>query len=496
MKLADLIKDIEGCRVEGDAGVEVRGLAYNASAVNPGDCFVAMRGVKADGHDFAAEAIRRGAAAVVSERPLSLPAGAAGVVVPASRLALARMSAAFFGDPSRHMALVGVTGTNGKTTTTYLLEAILRAAGMNPGVVGTVEYRYCGVTEQAPHTTPESIDLQRLLARMREKGADSCAMEVSSHALAQERVSGCHFDAAIFTNLTPEHLDYHSDMESYFEAKALLFEELLAKSGKRDAFAAINVDDPYGRDLKKRCPVPVRTYGLSRSADVSADGLSFDASGLSMRVRAPSGSFVCRSALCGKFNALNILGAAAVAEGMGIGLGAIEDAVSRVDVVPGRFESVANARGILTLVDYAHTPDALENALSNARELTSGRLIAVFGCGGDRDRAKRPLMGNAAGRLADVAIVTSDNPRTEEPSAIIGEILPGVREVSAPFDGERGYEVVEDRRAAIGRAVEIAREGDVVVVAGKGHEDYQIVGTTKLRFDDREVLKEFLEGGR
>nr|HPM42094.1 UDP-N-acetylmuramoyl-L-alanyl-D-glutamate--2,6-diaminopimelate ligase [bacterium] len=338
--------------------------------------------------------------------------------------------------------------------------------------------------------------LQKLLSRMREKGADSCAMEVSSHALAQERVAGCHFDAAIFTNLTPEHLDYHSDMESYFEAKALLFEELLANSGKENAFAAINVDDPYGRDLKKRCPVPVCTYGLSSSADVRASDLSFDASGLSMRVTARSGSFACRSALCGKFNALNILGAATAAEGMGIGLSAIEEAVSGVEVVPGRFESVANSKGILTLVDYAHTPDALENALSNARELTRGRLIAVFGCGGDRDRAKRPMMGRAAGSLADVAIVTSDNPRTEEPSAIIGEILPGVREVSSPFDGERGYEVVEDRREAIGRAVEIAREGDVVVVAGKGHEDYQIVGTVKRKFDDREVLKEFLEGGR
>lgn len=494
MKLNELLKDVEGCRVAGD--VDVRGLAYNAAAVRPGDVFVALRGAKADGHDFAADAVRRGAVAVISDRALDLPAGAASAVVPNTRRALAMMAAKLAGDPSREMALVGVTGTNGKTTTTYLLEALFAEAGRRPGVIGTVEYRFGGVAESAPHTTPESAELQKLLARMRENGVDVCAMEVSSHALAQERVAGCHFDAAIFTNLTPEHLDYHVDMESYFEAKAILFEELLAATGKPGAFAAINVDDAYGRDLVRRSAVPVVTFGFARDADVRGDDLAFDAAGLAMTAATPAGPIRLRSRLCGRFNALNVLGAVAVAQRMGIAPTTIARAIAKVEVVPGRFEAIANDGGVLALVDYAHTPDALENVLAHARELTKGRVIAVFGCGGDRDRAKRPLMGKAAASLADVAIVTSDNPRTEDPQAIIAEILPGVQGTAKPFADGRGYEVIADRRLAIGRAVELARAGDVVVVAGKGHEDYQIVGTTKHHFDDREVLREMLKGTR
>lgn len=492
MRLNDLLKDVSGCEIRGDANVRVRDLAYDARAVVPGSCFVAMKGTRADGHDFAADAAGRGATAVVAERPLDLPAGVTVALVKDARRALALMSSAFFGNPSGALALVGVTGTNGKTTSTYLIEAMLAAAGRRPGVIGTVEYRFCGRAEPAPHTTPESYELQKLLSRMREAGVNACAMEVSSHALSQERVSGCHFDAALFTNLTPEHLDYHSDMESYFEAKALLFEELLLTSGKEGAFAAINVDDPYGRDLAKRCPVPVISYGLSLSAEVRGTDLLFDASGLSMKIEAPGLSMPCRSSLCGRFNALNILGAVSVARGLGVGAQEMMEAVRSVAVVPGRFESVENERGVLALVDYAHTPDALENVLAHARELSGGRVIAVFGCGGDRDRAKRPLMGRAVGRLADVAIVTSDNPRTENPLSIIEEILPGVVEAAEPLSKDRGYEVIPDRREAIRRAVELSREGDVVVVAGKGHEDYQIVGAEKRRFDDREVLKEFL----
>jgi len=492
MKLKDLIKGVEGCKVEGDSCREVAGLSCVAQEVKPGDCFVAMKGVRADGHDFVDEALRRGASVVVSERSLNLPAGVTGAVVPDSRLALALMSSSFFRDPSAEMTLVGITGTNGKTTTTYLMEAILREAGRRPGVIGTVEYRFCGKAESAPNTTPESCELQKLLSRMRDAGVDACAMEVSSHALSQERVSGCRFDAALFTNLTPEHLDYHSDMEAYFEAKAMLFERLLKLYGKKGAFAAINIDDEYGRGLIGRCPVEVVTYGFSEAAHVRGRDLSFDSGGLSMRIELPDAEVLCRSPLCGRFNALNVLGAAAVAKGLGIDPGLAARAVETVSVVPGRFEAVRNSRGIIALVDYAHTPDALENVLANARELSSGRVIAVFGCGGDRDRGKRPLMGRVAGRLADIAIVTSDNPRTEEPMAIIEEILPGLRQEARPLAGERGYEVIADRREAIGRAVGFSRAGDVLVVAGKGHENYQIVGTEKRSFDDREVLGEFL----
>jgi UDP-N-acetylmuramoyl-L-alanyl-D-glutamate--2,6-diaminopimelate ligase len=465
MKIEELLQEVEVVEARGPAGVEVRELAYSAADVKPGACFVALRGTSHDGHDFAAEAVTRGAVAVVSERRLPLGAGVANLVVRDARLALGHMSARLCGDPSGTLALIGVTGTNGKTTTTYLLESILRAAGRQPGVIGTVEYRYAGRRLPAPHTTPQSLDLQRLLRQMREAGCDSCAMEVSSHALSQERVAGCRFDVGIFTNLTPEHLDYHRNMEGYFAAKAILFERILAEGGKANAAAAINADDPYGRELARRSEVPAVLYGLEGGTAVTGAGLRADAAGIRMRVATPAGSFDCRSPLCGRFNAHNILGAVAAAVQLGV-----------------------------ALVDDAHTPNALEKALTHARELAGGgRLIAVFGCGGDRDRGKRPLMGRAAARLADLVIVTSDNPRTESPEAIVEQILPGVREFANASDGERGYEVIVDREEAIARAVAIARAGDVLVVAGKGHEDYQIIGKRKRHFDDREVLADLLQ---
>ncbi|MFA4873764.1 MAG: UDP-N-acetylmuramoyl-L-alanyl-D-glutamate--2,6-diaminopimelate ligase [bacterium] len=496
MKLAELIRDIEVREVRGSAEVEVKDLAYDASSAAPGDCFVAIKGSKRDGIEFAPDAVARGAVAVVSERPAELCGDAVNVIVENARRALGMMSARMQGDPSAEMTLVGVTGTNGKTTTTYLLESIFAAFGRSPGVIGTVEYRYAGRRIPAPHTTPQSLDLQRLLGSMRDAGCRACAMEVSSHALTQDRVAGCRFDAGIFTNLTPEHLDYHNGMEEYFAAKAILFEKILSEGGKPAAFAAINADDPYGLELARRCPVPVTLFGLKNRGDVMASNMKFDASGLRMRVETPHGSFQCRSRLCGSFNAQNILAATAAAIGLGIPLEKIAQGIEGVASVPGRFESVKNNRGLLALVDYAHTPDALDNALSHAKELVGGkggRLIAVFGCGGDRDRKKRPLMGRAAASLADVVIVTSDNPRSESPETIIEEILPGVRESAPRFAGEIGYEVIADRREAIGRAVSIARAGDVLVVAGKGHEDYQLMGDKRLHFDDREVLAEFLK---
>jgi UDP-N-acetylmuramoyl-L-alanyl-D-glutamate--2,6-diaminopimelate ligase len=487
--LSELIDGIKVKEILGPSDVEVSDISYSTDGVRPGSLFVAVRGTKADGHDFARDAVRMGAGAVVSERNLDLGGDATNVVVPDSRVALGVIAARACGDPTGGMKLFGVTGTNGKTTTTYMIESILRSAGFNPGVIGTVEYRFGGVSLPAPHTTPLALDLQRLLARMLSEGCDSCAMEVSSHALDQERVVGSRFDVGIFTNLTPEHLDYHDGMDDYFRAKAILFERLLRDGGKEHASAVINIDDPYGKNLVERACVPVTTFGTAGDADVRGSDIRSDIRGISMRVETPKGPVEIESKLRGSFNVQNMLAAIAGALSAGIDLGSIKAGVESLGCVPGRFEAVENGRDVLALVDYSHTPDALAKALEHAAELKGdGRLIAVFGCGGDRDRQKRPLMGAAAARLADVAIVTSDNPRTEEPGSIIEQILPGVREHMEETSGGNGYEVIADRRRAIARAVEMASPGDVIVVAGKGHEDYQILGTKKIHFDDREEL--------
>ncbi len=495
MLLSELIKEIEVKEVRGPTNLKVRQITYDASQAGPDSCFVAIKGINNDGHAFAKRAAQAGAAVVVSEQPVSLDAGVTNVLVKDSKQALGILSSRMYFNPSKQMKVVGITGTNGKTTTSYLIESIFKAAGLNPGVIGTVEYRYNDIVLPAPHTTPQSLDLHRLLAKMRDNGCDSCAMEVSSHGLSQQRVVGISFDAAVFTNLSPEHLDYHYSMADYFEAKAILFERLLSEGGKPKAHAIINVDDPYGRDLMTRCEVPTCSFGMEQTADVMGEGFTFDAFGIRMNVTTRSGSFPCKTKLCGRFNAQNILAAVAASLSMGIDLESMRRGIESVSYVPGRFEPVPNQRGVLAIVDYSHTPDALEKALAHAKELisdSSGRLIAVFGCGGDRDRAKRPLMGEVAGRIADIAIVTSDNPRTEDPDAIIQEILPGMSEVMKPFSNGMGYEVICDRRKAIAHAVSLARQGDVIVVAGKGHENYQIFGTEKIHFDDREVLAELL----
>ncbi|MBT3181504.1 MAG: UDP-N-acetylmuramoyl-L-alanyl-D-glutamate--2,6-diaminopimelate ligase [Deltaproteobacteria bacterium] len=496
MKLSELIKNIDLVELRGEIDPEVCDLVYSSKDASSGKCFFAIKGLSSDGHDFVGDAISNGAAVVVTEKAISNVGECVNVIVRDTRVAMAEMASRFFGEPTKSMKLIGITGTNGKTTTTYILEGIFCEAGFNPGIIGTINYRYNGKIIKAPRTTPESIDLQRLLAEMRDSGVDLCIMEVSSHALAQKRVFGCHFDVAVFTNLTPEHLDYHRDMEEYFEAKAILFNSLLEVSCKDRAFSVINGDDPYGRRLSANSKRPCMSYGLKNESTITAEGLEFNSNGLKLRVKTPDEVFECRSKLCGRFNALNILSAITAACGMGLNSGVISDAIEKLEVVPGRFESIDNDRGILALVDYAHTPDALENLLKNARELcdgNGGKLITVFGCGGDRDRAKRPLMGRAVGSLSDISFVTSDNPRTEKPESIIDEIIPGMDEVAKPLRDGMGYEVVVDRRAAIQRAVDIADQGDVVVVAGKGHEDYQILGSDRIHFDDREILKGFLK---
>jgi UDP-N-acetylmuramoyl-L-alanyl-D-glutamate--2,6-diaminopimelate ligase len=500
MMLADLLREIDGVlEVRGRTDVPLRGVAADSRAVEPGTCFVAIRGTAADGHRFLGEARARGAAAALVEAWPDEPGLAGGepahamalVRVADGRLAVAQAAAAWYGRPAERLTLVGVTGTKGKTTTTYLIEAILRAAGRRPGRLGTVDCRFEERRWPATTTTPDPIGLARLLREMADLGAGSAVMEVSSHALDQRRVDGCRFAGAVFTNLSRDHLDYHRTMEAYLAAKARLF-----RMGA--GFAAVNLDDPYGRRLAE--VVHGRLIPFAREcrpgAAVSAEAVALSASGIEGSFATPAGRVAVRSRLVGEFNVANLLAATSAAVGLGLPAAAIEAGIAALPGVPGRLEPVPNDRGVTVLVDYAHTSDALDKVLEAVNGLARGRVITVFGCGGDRDRGKRPLMGLAAGRASSLVVVTSDNPRSEAPEAIIADIEPGLaglglaRRVPADLVGDEwapGVCVVEpDRRAAIRLALRLARPGDVVLIAGKGHEDYQIVGGTKHHFDDRE----------
>ncbi len=461
-----------------------KNVTADSRAAGPGSIFVAVRGTARDGHEFIHQAAAAGVKCIVGEDPAPKGLKVDYVRVPDSRKALARLSAEFFGNPSQSMRMVGVTGTSGKTTTTYLLEAILKEAGHDVGVIGTVNIRRGGKEIPSNLTTPGPVELQEILARMKREGAGAVVMEVSSHALKQSRVGAVHFDAAVFTNLSPEHLDFHPDMEDYFLSKKMLFDECAREAsaaGKRP-LAAINADDEYGRRLLKE--VGGASFGMASGLDYSGSDLKFDSSGIHGTVS----GIPIHSELLGSFNALNILGAIAAARGLGITPDAIARGVAALKVVPGRLERVPNSRGLTVLVDYAHKSDALKKVLETIREIRGGgRLLTVFGCGGDRDRQKRPVMGKIAVELSDQVFVTSDNPRTEDPQAIIREILAGTQ-------GHSNFTVEADRRKAIHLAVKAAKSGDFVVIAGKGHEDYQILGTKKVHFDDREVASEALRG--
>lgn len=457
--------------VRGDRSVPVGALRYRSAEVEPGALFFCIPGEHTDGHDFAAEAAIRGASALVVERwlPLEIPQA----LVPSVREAMGPMSAAFHGRPAERLTMVGVTGTNGKTTTTFLLESVFRAAGWRAGVIGTTGVRVDGHHMPFPRTTPEAPDLQRLLAEMVASDVDAVAMEVSSHGLHQHRVDGTRYRVAIFTNLTQDHLDYHASMEEYFEAKARLFTPAMSEH------AVVNLDAPQGRRLL-RDDLPTTTYAIDAEADVRASRVATTREGLSFRV----GDTLVRSSLRGLFNVENCLATLATARVLGVPDEAAVRGIADVAGVPGRVEAVEAGQDFLVMVDYAHTPDSLENVLRAARPLTDGRLVAVFGCGGDRDRAKRPVMGRAATSLADLTVVTSDNPRSEDPLAILAEIEPGARE------GGGAFVIEPDRRAAIRLAVAEAGAGDVVVIAGKGHETYQELADRTIAFDDREVAAE------
>jgi UDP-N-acetylmuramoyl-L-alanyl-D-glutamate--2,6-diaminopimelate ligase len=496
LTLQSLVERGIGARVVGDASVRISGVQHDSRQVGAGDLFVAIPGAKLDGAAFVKSAIERGAAAIASEQPLEAPVPV--VEVASARRALSLAAHAVYGEPTRAVRTIGITGTNGKTTTTWIVDEALTSLGRKPALVGTVETRGLGHREASAFTTPEGDDLARFARRMVDGGATDLVMEVSSHALTLFRAEGITFEVAAFTNLTQDHLDFHGTMEAYLEAKARLFFDLAPAS------AVINVDDAAGVALAKRIDRAVtRLFTVSRTstrADVYAKSYTLGREGVVAPIVCPRGALTIESRMVGAHNLDNLLLAAGCLCALGLDVRDIERALGRVVGAPGRLERVEDPRDVATFVDYAHSPDALAKALDALRPITPGRLIVVFGCGGDRDRGKRPIMGAAAGERADLVVVTSDNPRTEDPASIVDAIVPGVAKSLTRVDTiagvDRGYTVEVDRRAAIGLALSAATAGDTVLIAGKGHEDYQILGTTKIHFDDREEARNAIATAR
>jgi UDP-N-acetylmuramoyl-L-alanyl-D-glutamate--2,6-diaminopimelate ligase len=509
MRLRELLEAGDVEETNGDLDRTIGGLTYDSRAVKRGDIFFALPGTREDGHDFARQAVQQEAAAIVLERKIALPAGSTMIRVRNVRRTMGLWAAKFFSYPSRQLVLVGVTGTNGKTTVTYLLESVFSSAGMIPGVIGTINYRYRDQTLPAHHTTPESIDLQDLLAKMTRLGVQSVAIEVSSHALELERVTGMEFDVALFTNLSRDHLDFHGDMEHYFLAKSRLFTDYLPASSKKKKVAVVHAGDSKGRELLDKAlkaGLQTLSYGRSDQWDVHPLDVEESVDGLRGKIRLKNKEVGFSSHLIGAANLENILGVAGVGLALGLSPDVIVEGIGRLRSVPGRLEKIKNKLGISVFVDYAHTPDALERVLRSLRPLARGRLVALFGCGGDRDRGKRPLMGEIGARLSDWVVLTSDNPRSEEPMGIIEAIEGGLSKTGRQkfptsslnskienLKSDRGYFVEPDRRSAIRLAFRLARAGDLILIAGKGHEDYQIVGSQRLHFDDREVAREELQ---
>jgi UDP-N-acetylmuramoyl-L-alanyl-D-glutamate--2,6-diaminopimelate ligase len=499
MKLGELVQTLErpSAQLTDRLDREVSDIIYDSRKTKPGSLFVAVRGFHSDGHQFILQAVQQGAVAVVVERESSAAAAAntPQIIVENSRRALALLADAFYGHPSQRLALIGITGTNGKTTTAYLVKSIIEAAGGTAGLIGTIEYRVGDTVYPAPNTTPESLDLQRLLSEMIGLGTTHCVMEVSSHALELGRTLGCRFAAAAFTNLTQDHLDFHGTMDAYFRAKLQLFAGLSA-----DRHAVINLDDARAAEIMRETKAKVITTGMTGKADVHPRGtIHHGIGGLTFEVATPAGPAPIESPLIGRHNIYNMLTAVGIGTALGFPPESISRGIKNMKAVPGRLEKVDEGQRYGVVVDYAHTEDALVRLLEAVREISTSRVITVFGCGGDRDRTKRPKMGAAAISGSDVVIVTSDNPRTEDPQSIIGEIERGMTggmkmpstgtAPDAPF-GKKPYYVIPDRHAAVAAAIGMAKPGDLVVLAGKGHEDYQIIGGTKVHFDDREAARE------
>jgi len=505
LRLSELVPAEAVLDRRGSGDPVIEDLAYDSRRVGPKTLFAALKGGRSHGLEFLSDAVRNGAAALLLDEAPSIgwpPFPGPVLNVADARKTLGWAAHRFFGMPSEKMALIGVTGTNGKTTTTYLLESMLTAAGHRVGVIGTIGYRYPGASLPAPATTPESVDLQRLLARMSGSGVTHSVMEVSSHALRQSRVAGCRFCTVLFTNLSRDHLDYHRDMDDYFAAKKLLFQMVLGTSETRISAPALsNADDPYGRELIQAFPRRIRSYGMVFDSDYSGTILRSDMEGFELLLKWKGNSIRLRSPLVGRLNAMNVLAAAAAALAMGVPPDAVQEGAVRVERVPGRMEWLRGDRGEWVVVDYAHTPEAMEKVLDAIQGLSPRKVVTVFGCGGDRDRGKRPLMGVAAAERSSAVIITSDNPRSEEPEAVIRDIETGVNAAGLvkrpPAPGlaeEVGWYAVEpDRRKAIQWAVALAGPSDVVLVAGKGHETDQIVGSQRLHFDDTEEVREALK---
>jgi UDP-N-acetylmuramoyl-L-alanyl-D-glutamate--2,6-diaminopimelate ligase len=500
LRLSDLIKVLPEARVTGKTGLEISHLAYDSRKIKSNGLFVAITGHQLDGHRFIDQAIQNGAKAVVVENgrwsdrsPVTM------IRVKNSRQALSRLAACFFGFPASRLHLIGITGTSGKTTVSYLIESILKTAGFSVGVLGTIDYRYGSEVRPASVTTPESLDLQRLLADMVREKITHVVMEVSSHALDQGRVGEMQFDQAVFTNLSQDHLDYHHDLEAYFQTKARLFRHHL-KTGRRGV-AVINQDDPFGKRLGQEWKGPQKGFGIENKAAYAPLKIQSGLDGIRVRIKTPEGEFGIRSFLIGRHNIYNLLAAWAVGEGFKLAGEVIQRGIESLKCIPGRMEPVPNNRGLTVLVDYSHKPEALRLALGSFSDYKVNKIVTVFGCGGDRDPHKRPLMGRIAGEHSHLTIVTSDNPRSEDPQKIIAAIEQGLKELGLPHLAKKtlkqiprkpGYTIVPDRREAISLAIGLAQSGDIVLIAGKGHENYQLIGTEKLEFDDREEARKAL----
>jgi UDP-N-acetylmuramoyl-L-alanyl-D-glutamate--2,6-diaminopimelate ligase len=480
MKLNKLVEQYGEASVLGPDDVVLSGLSCDSRSTRPGDLFFAVQGTFKDGSAFISEALERGAVAVVSSRELALPGTVPLVLVEDERRAKGVLSSLFFGRPSQRLLCIGLTGTNGKTTTSWMIRSILEQNGFSTGMLGTIQHRVGSESIRATTTTPDAVDIQKYLARMVDDNHDAAVLEVSSHALVQSRAEGVQFGVGVFTNLTREHMDYHGSMEEYRRAKSILFAGLAPT-----ATAVLNDDDPNSEEMAAVCACPVITYGLTRRADVYGEVRRLDIDGFSMIVKSPAGSVDVTSRLLGRYNVSNALAAAAAAVAMNVPLSAVKAGIEALRAVPGRVETIDVGQDFRVIVDYAHTDDALRKLLENLCRLTSGRLITVFGCGGDRDAFKRPLMAEAATSLSDLTVITSDNPRSEDAAHIIDDILKGCASGAA-------VKVEPDRRAAIEYAIGEARGGDIVAIAGKGHEDYQILNSGRVDFDDRKVAREAL----
>lgn len=480
MKISNIISGINGARIEGE-DCDIDSLVYNTQDLKNGEnspLFFCIEGFKTDGHIYAQKAAQNGAAAVVVSKNVNIDKDITKVWVKDTREAMALMAANFYNRPSEAMKLIGITGTNGKTTSTFMLKSIIDSNGEKTGLLGTIYNIIGDKKEEAKRTTPESLDLQRIFGEMRSSGVNSCIMEVSSHSLELKRVHGVDFKVGIFTNLTQDHLDFHGTMENYFNAKMLLF--------KNCETSVINVDDEFGQRAINLLNNRVITYGIDNKADIMAKDISISGEGTNFILVYKNEEIKMSLHLPGKFNVYNALGCAGAAIALNIPLDVIKRGLESLESVPGRSEKINSKKGFTVVIDYAHTPDGIVNILNTAREYTKGRLIALFGCGGDRDKTKRPKMGMAAGSIADYCIVTSDNPRTENPDEIINDILPGINQTKCPYD------IIVDRMEAIKSALKMAQGGDVVVIAGKGHETYQVLKDKTIHFDEKEIVLDLL----